>query len=173
MITYNPAFDLYHCIFRMAHIVQRLDNGESFPIDKVRIWDFYLLFPTKLYNIHLKRSEEGIRKQLHRFINIQRNPYEYRGDNRKLFEWIKQFQISALSCLVSCGILDKNEYLNDNVLVKDHDALDKFVKESGDLTDTEKNVLSFLSLLSKNMPLTGTYGLKYRTELLEYKYDAE
>lgn len=157
----------------MAHIVQRLDDAESFPIDKVRIWDFYLLFPTKLYNIHLKHSEDNIRKALHRFIKKSRNPYEFRGDNRKLFEWIKPFQVSALSCLVSCGILNKDEYINGNVKVIDHKTLDTFVEESGSFTSEENNVLSFLSLLSKNMPLTGTYGLKYRTNLLEYKYDAE
>lgn len=173
MITYNPAFDLYHCIFRMAHIVQKLDDGESFPVDKVRIWDFYLLFPSKLYNIHLKRNETKIRIALHRFIKKSRNPYEYRGDNRKLLEWIKPFQVSALNCLVSCGILNKDEYISGNVKVINHKALDMFVEESGDFTNEENNVLSFLSLLSKNMPLTGTYGLKYRTNLLEYKYDAE
>ncbi len=54
MITYNPAFDLYHSIFRMAHIVDRLSDGECFEIDKVRIWDFYLLFPSKLYDLSIR-----------------------------------------------------------------------------------------------------------------------
>lgn len=51
MITYNPAFDLYHCIFRMIHIIQRLDDNECLEVDKIRIWDFYILFPSKAYTI--------------------------------------------------------------------------------------------------------------------------
>lgn len=173
MITYNPAFDLYHCIFRMAHIVQRLDDGEAFPIDKVRIWDFYLLFPSKLYDVHLKLNETQLREARKRYIHPTRNPYEYKGDNRKLFEWIKPFQVSALNCLVSCGIIDREKYLNDMVMIADHEKLNKFVEESGSFTAGEHNVLSFLGLLSRGMPLTGSYGLKARTRLLEYKYDAE
>ena len=60
MITYSPAFDLYHTIFRMAHILERLDDNECFEIDKVRIWDFYLLFPSKLYDLSIRRDEKQV-----------------------------------------------------------------------------------------------------------------
>lgn len=174
MITYNPAFDLYHCLFRMAHIVSRLDDGECFEIDKVRIWDFYLLYPSKTYDIEvLPRKEKEIYKAREQYIEQTANPYEYHGDNRKLFEWIKSFQVSALSCLVSCGILDKEAYLSGNVCVADRDALAEFVQHAGSFTPRERNVLSFLSLFSRTMPLAGSNGLKARTKLLESKYDAE
>ena len=172
MITYNPAFDLYHSIFRMAHIVHRLDVGESFEIDKVRIWDFYLLFPEKVHTIHLRLDEKDFRTYRNKIKKLY-NPYEYRGDNRKLFEWIKPFQMSALNCLVSCGILKKDAYLSNRVCVAGREALDAFLKQAGEMSVRESNVLSFLSLLSRNMPLTGSHGLKARTRLLESKYDAE
>lgn len=173
MITYNPAFDLYHCIFRMAHIIDRLEANECFDIDKVRIWDFYLLFPSKLYTLSIKRDEKKVREARKLYIAKERNPYEYSGDNRKLFEWIKPFQVSALSCLVSCGILNKEAYLSGKVCVADRKALDEFVKHAGDFSARERNVLSFMSLFSRTMPLTGIDGLKARTNLLESKYDAE
>lgn len=173
MITYNPAFDLYHCIYRMAHIVQKLSEGECFEIEKVRIWDFYLLFPSKLYEVSLKLSEKDLREARRNFIKLSKSPYEYCGDNRKLFEWIKPFQVSALNCLVSCGILSKDAYLNNQVCVSNYQALADFVEKAGDITQHEHNVLAFLSLLSRNMSLTGADGLKARTRLLEYKYDAE
>ena len=59
MIMYNPAFDLYHSIFRMAHIASKLDGDESLEIDKVRIWDFYLLFPDKVHTITIRRENCG------------------------------------------------------------------------------------------------------------------
>jgi len=156
----------------MAHIAQRLDDGESFEIDKMRIWDFYLLFPSKLKDVKIKRDEKEIREARKKYIARERNPYEYRGDNRKLFEWIKPVQVSALSCLVSCGILNKDEYLNDHICVADRQALDAFVTQAGSLSEGESNTLLFLGFFSRTMPLTGVNGMKARTNLLESKYDA-
>lgn len=172
MRTYNPAFDLYHSIYRMAHIAAKLDGGENLEVDKARIWDFYLLFPDKVYSIHLHKNEEKI-KELRNTITRQNNPYDYQGDNRKLFEWIKPVQLSALGCLVSCGILNKEKFENGRVCVADHDALTAFLQKAGAITPREHNVLAFISYLSRAMSMTGEYGLKARTELLEYKYDAE
>ena len=173
MITYNPAFDLYHSIFRMAHIAAKLDGDESLEIDKVRIWDFYLLFPSKLYALAIKRDEQEVREVRKMFVVKECNPYEYSGDNRKLLEWIKPFQVSALSCLVSCGILSKDAYLSGKICIANRNALNEFVKHAGDFTVRESNALSFLSYFSRTMPLTGKDGLKARTHLLESKYDAE
>ena len=173
MITYNPAFDLYHTIFRMAHIVDRLEEGECFEIDKVRIWDFYLLFPFKLLDLSLHRNESEVRRSRKFLIDDTVNRYEFKGDNRKFFEWIKPFQVSALNCLVSCGILKKEEYLSNRVCVESREKLKDFLSQAGSLTSEESNALSFLGLFSRAMPLTGIDGLKARTQLLESKYDAE
>ena len=172
MRTYNPAFDLYHSIFRMANIAAKLEDGESLDVDKVRIWDFYLLFPDKVYNIHLRNDEEKL-KEYRSIIKKQNNPYDYHGDNRKLFEWIKPVQVSALGCLVSCGILNKEKYESGRVCIDDREALDAFLQKAGTITTREQNVLSFMSYLSRAMSMTGAFGLKARTELLESKYDAE
>lgn len=173
MIVYNPAFDLYHAIYRMAHILQRLDDSETFEVDKVRIWDFYLLFPSKLYNVSLRHLDKEIVDARKQYIDNSRNPYEYSGDNRKLFEWIKPFQMSALNCLVSCGILTKEAYLDGKVSIANRASLDDFVEKAGGISVKEQNVLSFLSIFSRHMSLTGTDGLKARTHLLESRYDAE
>jgi len=58
-------------------------------------------------------------------------------------------------------------------LVNNRQALVDFVSRAGQITDHEQQVLNFLSDFTRHMPLTGEYGLKYRTHLLESKYDAE
>lgn len=173
MITYSPAFDLYHTIFRMVHIVQRLGNDEQMEIEKARIWDFFLLFPDKVYDITLKHREKELRDARKRFIQKDPNPYDYKGDDRRLFEWMKPVQESALSCLVACGILHKEDFLSGYLRVADKEALRDYLASVGALSDRERNTLSFMSLLSRGIPLTGVDGLKNRTELLEYKYDAQ
>ena len=97
MITYNPAFDLYHCIFRMIHIIQRLDDNDCLEVDKIRIWDFYVLFPSKTYTIMIRRNEEDLKSWRKQYINKTKNPYEYNGNNRKLFHILRQYQMAALS----------------------------------------------------------------------------
>jgi hypothetical protein len=37
------------------------------------------------------------------------------------------------------------------------------VEKVGDVSVRENNILSFLSFLFGDMPLTGVYGMKYRT----------
>ena len=156
----------------MANILLRLEEDEKMELDKVRIWDFYVLFPSKVYDITIRRSEDEMRKVRAAYVKRDHNPYEYKGDNRKLFEWIKPVQVSALGCLVSCGILSKEEFETGNVLVVNSDKLKTFVEKVGDVSVRENNILSFLSFLFGDMPLTGVYGMKYRTKLLESKYDA-
>ena len=40
-----------------------------------------------------------------------------------------------------------------------------------EMSDKENNIISWLNSCFRTTPLAGTYGLKYRTQLLEYKYD--
>ncbi len=171
MITYNPAFDLYHSIFRIAHILRKMEERKRYEIDCVRIWDFYMLYPNKLSNVLLKVDEKELR-EARKLLKLKETSYDYKGDIRKLFEWIKPFQLSALGCLVSCGILDKDAFEVGYVEVVNLDMLDTFVNKAGDISVHEKNVLHFLSFLFSGMPLTGVYGMKHRTKLMESKYDA-
>ena len=173
MITYNPAFDLYHSIYRIAHILGKLGDDESFEIDKVRIWDFYMLFSDKVHTITLRRDEKEFRQWRSKYLRRQNNPYEFNGDSRQLFEWMKPVQLSALNCLVSCGILDREKYEQGRVEVADKQMLQQYLATVGEVSLRQRNVLSFMSLLSGATPMTGEYGLKARTKLMESKYDAE
>lgn len=172
MITYNPAFDLYHCIFRMIHIIQRLDDNDCLEVDKIRIWDFYVLFPSKTYAIKIRRNEEEFRSCRNRYIKKTKNPYEYNGDNRKLFDRLRPYQMAALSSLVSYGIIDKAHFLNKEIMICNRTLLNEFIDKTGALSQVENNTLSFMSLFSKSMSMLGIYGLKNRTNLMESKYDA-
>ncbi len=68
MIIYNQAFDLYHCIFRILNFLNRFNPSDIIEVDKLRIWDFYFLFPNKVYDIRLKQNESDIRKLRKQYI---------------------------------------------------------------------------------------------------------
>lgn len=173
MITYNPAFDLYHCIFRMMHILGRLDDEDRLEVDKIRIWDFYILYPSKTYSITIRRKEDELKALRKKYVEKEKNPYEYSGDDRKMFDRLQPYQMAALSSLVSYGIIDKESFLNKEIKVSNRAALNKFLENTEKMSPTEFNTLSFLSIFSKSMTMLGVNGLKSRTHLLESKYDAE
>jgi hypothetical protein len=57
--------------------------------------------------------------------------------------------------------------------VGNRQVLSTFLQKAGTITPREHNVLAFMSYLSRAMSMTGISGLKARTELLDFKYDAE
>ena len=156
----------------MIHIIQRLDDNDCLEVDKIRIWDFYVLFPSKTYTIMIRRNEEDLKSWRKRYIDKTKNPYEYNGDNRKLFDRLRPYQMTALSSLASYGIIDKRHFLNKEIMISNRTLLNKFIEKTGVLPQTESNTLSFMSLFSKSMSMLGIYGLKSRTNLMESKYDA-
>lgn len=171
MIVYQQAFDLYHTVFRMIMILSRFTVDDEIEIDKLRIWDYFLLFPNKMSKIRLRKDEEDVRKLIKIYIDKSENPYEDIKDDRKMFEKMKPYQLSAIKCIASYGIIDKDYLTLNRIIIKSNSKLSNFKNSLPTLSVQEENALR---LLTKHfdMSLFGEYGLKSRTNLLESKYDA-
>lgn len=172
MIVYNQALDLYHTIFRLLHFLNKFENNSIIEIERIRIWDFYLLFPSKIHEIRLKQGESDIRQLRKQFIKDSKNPYEKISENRKIFEKIKPYQLAALNCIASYGIIDKSFLNQQRISIINKEVLSEFVKNFEDLPAKEKNVIALMTGHFNQISLFGTDGLKSRTNLLESKYDA-
>jgi hypothetical protein len=172
MIVYNQAFDLYHTIFRLLHFLNKFENETILEIERVRIWDFYLLFPSKIHDIRLKQEEADIRKIRKSFIKDSNNPYEKITENRKVFEKIKPYQLAALNCIASYGIIDKSILNQQRISIINKNVLVQFVKNFEELSPKERNVIALMTSHFNQVSLFGTDGLKNRTSLIESKYDA-
>ncbi|MBZ9629802.1 hypothetical protein LB465_03340 [Salegentibacter sp. LM13S] len=141
-------------------------------IERIRIWDFYFLFPSKIHEIRLKQSESDIRVLRKQFIKDSKNPYEEIFENRKIFEKIKPYQLAALNCIASYGIIDKSFLDQQRISIINKEILTEFVNNFEELPAKEKNVISLMTSHFNQISLFGTDGLKSRTNLLESKYDA-
>lgn len=172
MIMYNQAFDLYHTIFRILQFLNRFDTDSIIEVDRLRIWDFYLLFPNKIHEIRLKQNEGDIRKLRRSYIKKNNNPYNTVFENRKVFEKIKPYQKAAINCIASYGIIDKESLQQSRIVIIDKSILNKYIEELGEMSAKEKNIVSLLTSHFYLMSLFGTDGLKDRTNLMESKYDA-
>ena len=151
---YVPAFDPFHAIYRMLNILKRFDGNEMVEVDRLRIYDFYLLFPFQANKNSLKIT-----------------PYNYISNSRRLFERLRPCQMIALSHLASYGLIDPKMQLQQKVSVADADKMQQVMSQLDEMSPEESNVLSWLMLSFRNTPLNGVDGLKHRTKLIESKYD--
>lgn len=171
MIIYNQAFDLYHCIFRVLHLLNNIKKEDVLEVDRIRIWDFYLLFPEKIHEIRLKQDEKTIRQIRKQLIKITNNPYEKINNNKKIFERLNQYQISALNCIASYGIISKDNLILNKVSIINKDILDDYISKVIDVSQSQTNVISLLTTYFYDISLFGSDGLKSRSNLIESKYD--
>ena len=171
MIIYNQAFDLYHTVFRMLQLLTHFNKNEYVEVDRLRIWDFYFLFPNKIHEIKLRRDEKDVKNILSKYITKKENPYELFFENRKIFEKIKPYQISALHCLASYGIIDKELLSLNRVSIISIEILENYANKFEDLTAKEKNLITILTSHFYFIPMVGENGLKKRSNLIESKYD--
>ncbi|MFK8288935.1 ABC-three component system middle component 5 [Capnocytophaga canimorsus] len=171
MILYNNAFDLYHTIFRMLHLLNKVEDDKVIEIDRIRIWDYYLLFTNEILEIKPKKKEKEYR-QLLKTLNIKKNnPYQQIYDQRKTLEKIKLYQMTALNCLASYNIIDKESLLKEEIKIISFELLKKYTESVGDLSDREKNIIAIMTSFFKDISLVGSNGLKERSNLIESKYD--
>ena len=77
----------------------------------------------------------------------------------------------ALSHLASYGLIDPEMLLQQKVTVTDADKMQQVMSQLDEMAPEDANVLSWLMLSFRNTPLNGVDGLKYRTKLIESKYD--
>ena len=173
MIIYHQAFDLYHTVYRMIQLLGYFRRGDYIEIDRLRIWDYYLLFPNKLAKIRLKRDEKDIKTLISSLILRANNPYEEVMDDRKMFEKIKPYQMTAIKCLASYGIVNKNYVTTNRITSISNDLLKDYMVKLEKLSKQEENTVKLLTSHFYQMSLYGDYGLKNRSKLLESKYDAQ
>lgn len=173
MIVYQPSFDVYHTLYRIIKLLSYFERDEYIEIDRLRIWDYYLLFPNKLKDISFKQDEKQIKDLINNYILKPKNPYEQILNDRKMFEKIRPYQMSAIKYLASLGIINQ-DYLKQNKITKISKEIFKdFNSELIDMTVQEENTIKLLTSHFYLMPLYGENGLKSKTNLLESRYDAQ
>lgn len=171
MIIYNQAFDYYHAIYRMIRFLTHYKHSEFIELDRLRIWDFYFLFPQEVHRITLTKTEDDIRELRKRFIKEKNNPYKQVFDNKKVFEKLRPYQLTALRCLASYGIIDKALLKENRVSIISESLLKEYHAEFEPLSYTEQNVIALMTLYFSDVSLFGPNGLKNRTKLMVSRYD--
>lgn len=168
MLIYHPAFDIFHCSFRLLRLLENLPKVQL-EVDRLRILDFYLLFPTLLQNVTFPRNATSYRGTI-RALDI---PYERIDDPFKIFLQIEPLQIAALRCLASYDILDA-EQLTEGKILRTEKHLPKQLKEAIENAYAEnRDLTNLLTGPLFDLDFYGNSGLKARSSLMEHRYDPE
>ncbi|WP_175219146.1 MULTISPECIES: ABC-three component system middle component 5 [Burkholderia] len=164
MLIYHPAFDAYHCVFRMLLLAERVENIE---IEKARLLDFYLVFPGMVREVRLPDTLKTLRAHAKAAVNVYRDPVS----GLSTFRDMRHIQEAALKSIAASGLIDIKRYEHGFVTRTDvsvapslKEKLDEFVAVSGPVIE---GILTGLS----QIPLRGPNGLKHRSELMEHRYD--
>jgi hypothetical protein len=167
MLLYHPAYDLYHCIFRILRLSAALPTGE-YDFLRIRILDFYLLFPAELGEVSFPRQATRYKKP----FAAMRNSYNAIEDPFRIFSTLEPYQVAAAKCLASYGLisnaaLESGKFVRISEVAVPNDLRDEISRSNSDQSD----LIELLTGPFREIGLFGKSGLKARTSLFEHRYD--
>jgi hypothetical protein len=164
MLIYHPAFDAYHCVYRMTLLTQAVTELEY---SKLRILDFYLCFPAEIANIALPNNLQKIRPIAKQAANKVRGPVS----SIRTFHDLEHIQNSAARLLAASDVFDSKK-LEEGIISRTSRALPmEFSRTTSDSSNQTGTLIDFVLTQLSALPLRGNGGLKQRSRLMEYRYD--
>jgi len=164
MLIYHPAYDAYHCIFRMIALI---DHVKEIEVDKARILDFYLIFPALVSEIRMPQNFSTIKKEAKKYSNEYHNPINTTSTFRDMHE----IQMAAIRCLAATGLIEVKPLEKDFIKRTDKSIPDGLLLSMRDFLKSKDEVYNFIIAKLSQFHLTGKDGLKDRTNLMEFRYD--
>jgi hypothetical protein len=122
--------------------------------------------------ISFKAHELPIRKEIRTTIITEDNPYEQIANNNVMFERMRPFQLSAIRCIASLGIINKDFFEMEKIVFKAYSKLESYERKLPKFDAREMKTLTILKENFFTISMYGENGLKFKTKLLESKYDA-
>lgn len=167
MLVYHPAFDIYNCIFRMLQLLS-YTKEEEIVFDKLRIWDFYLTFPSQVGEITFPANLSHLKEKI---FKDKKNPYEELSDPRGIFDRMHTYQLSAVKCLASYGFVDSKQLTKRKIKKTGKQIPVELLNQLNNPSTENKNIIKLVTSDFVNLPFMGKDGLKARTGLIDFKYD--
>ena len=169
MIVYHAAYDLYNCIFRLLLILSRIKEAEV-EVEKMLIWDYYVAFPNRVSQISFPQE---LRSQYAKIFKDKKNPYDEVLDDVKIFSKMRTYQTEALRCLAAYGLIDSDLLLKSRVKRTEKLLPDALQKRIAEVPIRLRNVITLIESPFTELSLYGAKGFKFRTKLIDYKYDVQ
>jgi hypothetical protein len=169
-LSFQPAFDPLHAIFRILRLLEVVKNVGTVHRDLLRIMDFYLLFPYRIGEIRLAPTHRPLKRLATAYASTK--PYGEQPDREVIFQRMEPMHIAALDTLASHEYISRDDW-NRNIVRPTDKALPNDLRDRVlSLNKQQSDLMDFMKLLATSYQLSGTDGLKSRTGLMEFRYDA-
>lgn len=165
MLIYHPAFDAYHCVYRLIAITESIRELE---FAKLRILDFYLCFPAEVAGIELPQSHQKFRSSAREAKNKFRGPVS----PLRTFRDLETIQRAAARLLAASKVFDSEKLETGTVTRTSWAAPLTFNATASSIASASSELTKYILTQLSTLPLGGMGGLKQRTGLMEYRYDA-
>jgi hypothetical protein len=169
-LSYQTAFDPFHAAYRNLRILAAIEPSKPLFVDHARILDFYLLFPFRISGIRLMNQHRKFRRLAEIYEDAR--PYGDQPDDAQVFARMKPLQIAALETLAEKKIIEAREWENGRVVRTKEPLPSVLAARVSEANAKEPALMEAIFALSSDYQLLGQNGLKDRTGLLEYRYDA-
>lgn len=169
-LTFQPAFDVFHTCFRMLRLRSLMSLDTAWNYDQLRIADYYLLFFFRLEYVRLNNKHRAIKKLAKDDKSGVR--YENQPDDKLIFDRMAPIQLAAMSTLVESGYFSLKEFDVKLVRPLENRLAEALESRIDEINLADKEILQAINVLVTEYGLLGKDGLKARTGLLEYRYDA-
>ena len=165
MLTYHPAFDLYNATFRLLRLLEPIGLREL-ELERLRILDFYLLFPFLLADVEFPASARKFKKH----FDSKPSEYDKITDPKRLFIRLEPYQLAAVQCLAAHSLIDTG-MLKDKKIKRTTCPLPHELQNT--IVERNKNSIEIKLLCGPlaDIDLYGERGLKSKSDLFEYRYD--
>lgn len=169
-ISYSEAFDPYHTIYRFIRSRDIFGYNERFHFDMVRILDFYLLFPFCIQDMSLMSSDRTWRKVSKSYAWME--PYGGLRNETSVFTRMEVFQEVAMNTLANMNLVSPEDWKNKIVRFQETELNEEIISRANQANSQMQDVIEILEQIKDRYPLRGKGGLKDRSGLLEFRYDA-
>jgi len=144
-------------------------GGREIEVDRLRVWDFYLLFPQALDHASLPKAHASkLRKLLRQRYS---NQYEILPDLRTMFMRLEPIQNSALAHLAARNLLDTIMMKSHQVRLVKNDFSKEFLVQLSRRNSEDHELIDFLINAFLDVPLFGKDGIRQRSDLFDCRYD--
>jgi len=167
MMLYHPIHDVNHCTYRIIRLLET-SRHSIFSWEQVRLFDFYSLFPQALKDI------KPFPKALLRYKNILAHipdAYESMPNEHRIMFQLMPIQNTAIHNLLAKDLIDNAIYKDHNISRSKKPLPRALLNSIHDDPVTEQDWFYFIAEELPMIDFEGKKGLKFRSDLLEYRYD--
>jgi hypothetical protein len=169
-LSFQPALDPLHAIYRLLRLREVVREAAPLELEHVRVLDFYLIFPFKISEIRLRREDKEIRRVSNEYA--AQKPYGNQPEGVVLFERMRPMQKVALQTLALRGFTDSLSFKAGLLKFTGLPTPLQISDRIREANVRDRKLLDALTVFAYSYEFHGPNGLKARTGLLEYRYDA-